>query len=74
MSTCNRFDLETRGSQPIRSKNLPRHRIEHGLDQRGYDMRGKNSFLINHCFVVEPDNIIQYLILRGYFLVKRRVY
>jgi hypothetical protein len=28
MSTCNRLDLQTLGSQPIMPKNLPDHRDE----------------------------------------------
>ena len=28
MSTCNRLDLQTLGSQPILSKNLPNHWVK----------------------------------------------
>jgi hypothetical protein len=28
MSTCDRLDLQTPGSQPIMPKNLPNHRVD----------------------------------------------
>ena len=35
MSTCNRLNLQTLGSQPVMSKNLPDHWIKHGCDLLG---------------------------------------
>ena len=51
MSTCNRLDLQTIGSQPIMTKNLPNHCFEYPqiyLNKKGKACKTRINELINN--------------------------
>jgi hypothetical protein len=52
MSTCNRLDLQTLGSQPILPKNLPDHWCRETSDINfKYSIEAKNNCLFLYTYV-----------------------